>query len=247
MQDSARIQELKSKLEKENDELESKQKEIINKARVEARNLLLDAKEEADAIIKDIQNSVSSKELHSKRNKLNDNIKNMQNSIGVTHSNDKDMPIDAKDIAVGMTVFVSSLNSNGIVLSLPNKSNKVLVQCGSISSSVDIGKLFSAKNTVGAHNCAQGIHNISPKKSQTISNEINVIGYNTEEAIFAVDKYIDNAYLARLPSVRIVHGKGTGTLRKNIQQFLKEHSLVKSFRVGTFGEGEMGVTVVELK
>lgn len=84
-------------------------------------------------------------------------------------------------------------------------------------------------------------------KTRTVSPEINVIGYNVEEAIFAVDKYLDDCVLSKLSPIRIVHGKGTGTLKKAIHAFLKMHPHVKSFRLGTFGEGEMGVTIVELK
>ena len=127
-----------------------------------------------------------------------------------------------------------------------------MVQIGNIKMNFDISKLIKKSNssTTTSTNNLSKVSNYSKKTSFTprdVSTEINVIGYNVEEAIFVIDKFLDNACMSKLETVRIVHGKGTGILGKGIQKFLKSNPHVKSFRYGTFGEGEMGVTVVELK
>lgn len=141
------------------------------------------------------------------------------------------------------------LIKNGSITSLPNASLEVEVQVGSLKTNISIDKLIKIKNT---ENNKKGSNNTSFKnaitnKSKSISPEINVIGLNIEEATHIVDKYLDDANLSKLETVRIVHGKGTGKLRTGIHSFLKKHPHVKSFRMGTYGEGEMGVTVVTLK
>ena len=150
-----------------------------------------------------------------------------------------------------MTVLVKTLNQNGTVLTLPNKSNEVQVQIGSMKMTVKTDKLVAIKNNTHKSNNKQksfSNRNFNNKlKSKTAVTEINVIGETVEEAIFVVDKFLDDSALANLSTVRIVHGKGTGKLRQGIHNFLKTNSHVKSFRLGTFGEGETGVTVVELK
>ena len=141
----------------------------------------------------------------------------------------------------------------GTILTLPNKNNEVMVQFGSTKTNVKVSNLELAGNrTAKSNNSTKNVGTNNFKsatglKAKSASTEINVIGENVENAIFIIDKYLDDCYLANLPSVRIVHGKGTGKLRKGIHDFLKRHPHVKSFRLGTFGEGEMGVTIVELK
>ena len=137
-------------------------------------------------------------------------------------------------------------------MTLPNKNNEVIVQFGSTKTNVNINnlELTNTSNKVQKNKSIKssvGFKNASQLKSKSVSPEINVIGQNVEDAIFIVDKYLDDCYLSNLPTARIVHGKGTGKLRNGIHSFLKTHPHVKSFRLGTFGEGEMGVTIVELK
>ena len=146
-----------------------------------------------------------------------------------------------------MHVFVNKFNQDGIILSLPNKSNQVQVQIGSLKTNININNLSFSNKIIKKEiptNKSKGKFNL---KSRDVSSEINVIGQNVEEAIFVIDKYLDDCAMAGLPSARIVHGKGTGKLREGIHIFLKKHPHVKSFRLGTFGEGEMGVTIVEIK
>ena len=145
-----------------------------------------------------------------------------------------------------MNVFVHKFMTDGTLLSLPNKDDQVQVQIGSMKTFVPVSNLSkSKKQTNNINNKKSGISKIS--KSKTISSEINVIGQNVEEAIFVIDKYLDDCSLAKLKTIRIVHGKGTGKLREGIHKFLRTNPHVSSFRIGTYGEGEMGVTVVELK
>ena len=142
------------------------------------------------------------------------------------------------------------LAKNGIVASLPNDSYEVEVQIGNLKTSISINKLMKIKNSTNYKNKNASnnlVKNSSINKSKTISPEINVIGLNVEEANQIIDKYLDDANLSKLGTIRIVHGKGTGKLRDGIHSFLKKHPHVESFRMGNFGEGEMGVTVVTLK
>lgn len=142
------------------------------------------------------------------------------------------------------------LVKNGIIVSLPNDSSEVEVQIGNLKTSISIDKLMKIKNSTNIKNKNASnnlVKNSSITKSKTISPEINVIGLNVEEANHIIDKYLDDAKLAKLETVRIVHGKGTGKLKSGIHSFLKKHPHVKSYRMGSFGEGEMGVTVVTLQ
>lgn len=142
------------------------------------------------------------------------------------------------------------LAKNGIVASLPNDSDEVEVQIGNLKTNISINKLMKIKNSTNYKNKNASnnlVKNSSINKSKTISPEINVIGLNVEEANQIIDKYLDDANLSKLGTIRIVHGKGTGKLRDGIHSFLKKHPHVESFRMGNFGEGEMGVTVVTLK
>ena len=148
-----------------------------------------------------------------------------------------------------MTVLVKTLNQQGIIITNPNKSNEVQVQIGSMKMNVKVSNLSPVKINGNEKIKKSYTTKISGNrlKSKNVTTEINVIGQNVEEAIFVIDKFLDDSILANLQTVRIVHGKGTGKLRQGIHEFLKKHPHVKTFRLGSFGEGEMGVTIVELK
>lgn len=235
---------LKKKLEQNFSDLTDKRNKIIEDAKIEARNLLLNAKETASQTIKKINQlsstTSSTRELNQIRNNLNDAIKNT-----VTHSLMETVE-NEEEIKKGDFVLVTSLNQTGTVLSNPNKANQVQVQVGSTKMTLPITYLVlkekPKKEKNSSHTSVQNSF-----KAKTATTEINGIGCNVEESLFLVDKFLDDASLAKLSQVRIVHGKGTGTLKNGIHTFLKKHPHVKSFRLGTFGEGEMGVTVVELK
>ena len=146
-----------------------------------------------------------------------------------------------------MKVHVKTLNQDGVVLSNPNKSNEVQIQIGSMKTNVKVSNLEILKRENTKSNNQYSKVSSNRLKAKTASTEINVIGQTVDEAIFVVDKFLDDAALSHIQVVRIVHGKGTGKLREGIHQFLRKHPHVNNFRMGTFGEGEMGVTVVELK
>ncbi len=242
---SNEIEKLKLELQKDNSSVKNKEKEIIENAKIEARDILLNAKDEATRIIREISSikdsSSTIKDLNNLRNELNDKIKNL-NSYEKEKINSN---ISANDLIKGTKVIINSLNQKGIIVGQV-KSNKVQVQVGNTKLNIDINNL-SIDNTKSDNKKIKSTSSTSHLKQKTISNEINVIGLNVDEAIYIVDKYLDDCSLSSLNSVRIVHGKGTGKLRQGIHTFLKKHPHVKSFRLGTFGEGEMGVTVLELK
>ncbi len=235
---------LRKSLERDNSKLLKQEKDIINDAKIKARNILLDAKDEANDIISKMNNSSNSNsELNNLRNKLNKDIKNI--TITSIENNDNISSIDINEVKPNTEVFVTTLGQNGIILSNVSKSNEVQIQVGNVKMNINIKFLQKVKNSNKKSSSTTSYNSIS--KSRTVKTELNVIGFNVDEAIFVVDKFLDDCYLAKLQTVRIVHGKGTGKLREGIQKFLKTNPHVKSFRVGSYGEGEMGVTVVELK
>ena len=252
---------LEKSLTIDNENLKKEGQNIINKAKLEARNILLDAKEEANDIIKELNKINDTKTAENLRNKLNrkiNDINNLEDNKNIFYASNNNPEtslnlLDIKDIRPGAIAFIESFNNNGTILSYPSKSNEVQVQIGIIKTNIPVSKLEKPHN----NNNGKDINNLNKKimgstysnlaKAKTIKSEINVIGLSVEEATFVVDKFLDDSSLAKLNTVRIVHGKGTGKLMKGIHKFLKTNPHVKSFRSGTYGEGEMGVTIVELK
>ena len=240
---SEQITKLQEKLQNDNLEKEKQEKEIINNAKIKARDILLEAKEDANEIIKKMSSSANTKDLNNLRNSLNTKIGNMKlenvSSSIATSSNE----IDTNKLKIGQEVLVPSFNTTGIILSKVSKNNEVHVQIGSMKMNLPISSIQLSKNKTSPNITLSN----QTSKSRNIKPEINVIGMNVEEATFVIDKFLDDCTLSKLETVRIIHGKGTGKLKNGIHQFLKSNSHVKSFRMGTFGEGEMGVTVVTLK
>jgi len=260
IKNSNQVELLRKKLENEVSDIEQREKDIIDKAKNEARNILISAKEEANDIIKELNDLYDSanKEGLKKANKLRDNLNNdIKANLSDTSNSDITTNNENINISVGLEVLVKPFNMVGTVLTLPNKNREVIVQFGSTKTNVKISNLELVKKSdtpsnnksknSSIHSSLSNSSGNSRLKSKNVSPEINVIGQNVEDAIFIVDKYLDDCYLSNLPSARIVHGKGTGKLRNGIHSFLKNHPHVKSFRLGTFGEGEMGVTIVEFK
>ena len=247
IQNSNQIELLKKSLERDNSKLDKEANSIISDAKLKARNILLDAKEEANEVIKELNNkSTNVKTANSIRNKLNSSINELSELDNVKTSNS----LTNENVYIGQEVFYAKLNSNGTILSLPNKSNEVKLQIGSMNMNVKLEDLTSLKSSRVSSNSGYNKPSsisFSNNKAQSISSEINVIGLNVDQAIPVIDKYLDDCSMANLEQARIVHGKGTGKLRIGIHNFLKKHPHVKSFRLGTFGEGEMGVTIVYLK
>ncbi len=246
-----RVKILRESLEKENEDVKRQEQDTINNAKIKARDILLDAKEDANTIIKKMQSLSNNKELENARNSLNTKIKKLNtvdsNSENSNNSNCSNDDLDIASIKPNKEVFVTTIGQNGIVLSHVSKSNEVQVQVGLLKMNVNIKHLKNPTSGSSTSSMQKNFGSSSISKTRTVQSEINVIGLNVEEAIFVVDKFLDDACLSRLETVRIVHGKGTGKLKNGIHQFLKNHPHAKSFRLGTFGEGEMGVTVVTLK
>ena len=238
------IEELKKSLKHQNSDVLNKEKELIANAKLEAKQILIDAKETANSIIKDINSASSASQANKLRNKLNETISSIKtdsSSIEVSH------PISKEQIKPGLTVFVTNLNSNGVILSNVSKNNTVQIQVGAMKMNVDIKFLQEEKSSSKQKNLSYVTTNKSISKSQSVSPELNILGLTVDEAIPIIDKYLDDCFIAKLSPIRIVHGKGTGALRNGVHKFLKSNKLVDSFRLGTFGEGEMGVTIVTLK
>lgn len=242
------IRALKNELAKDNSDVKQKEKDLIEKAKLEAREILSEAKDIATKIIRKMneieENSKAVKDLNNLRNSLNDSLKKTS-----SHSINKVIPdgtMTKENIKVGMSVYVNTLMQDAIILTLPDKSNNVQIQVGSLKTKVNINVL-SNSITTSKKEISINSNRKTNMKSKNVSTEINVIGFNVDEALFAIDKFLDDCYLSNLETVIIVHGKGTGKLRQGIHQFLKKHSQVKDFRVGTFGEGEMGVTIVTMR
>lgn len=250
----AKISELERNLIHDNEALKKQEEDLINNAKIKARNILLDAKEEANRVIKEL-NTLSSSDIKTAdnlRNKLNKKIKDTSILENISHkTTDSSKALNTNDIKPNTEVFVKTLGKNGMVLSHVSKSGDVQVQIGIMKMNIPINNLEKAHidndSKAMNQNLVKTSGYTSISKSKTVKSEINVIGLNVEEAIFVVDKFLDDCSLAKLQTVRIVHGKGTGKLKNGIHQFLKKHPHVSSFRMGTYGEGEMGVTVVELK
>ena len=241
------VEALRKSLEKKQDDVLEKRAKMLEDAKLEARDILLSAKEEATEIIHELSASVDLKQANNLRNKLNDKIRNI-NSVHYSGQDNSFEAINKNDIKDGLNVYISSLGTNGIILgNTVNKSNEVQVQVGSMKMNVKLSDLRKLSGNVSTSKSTGKVTTEKSSKTKVISPEINVIGQNVDEAIYVIDKYLDNCASANISPVRIVHGKGTGKLREGIHSFLKKHPHVKSFRIGTFGEGEMGVTVVEIK
>ena len=243
LKNSKEIENLKKSLEYDFSELNNKQKEIINKAKLEARDILLLAKEDANDIIKNLENSNSNKESNKLRNDLNKKIDDLS-ILKDKKENKKTLSTD--DLSIGMNVYVSKIDQEGTILSI-SKDKKIGVQLALGKMFFDISDIEIKEKSNQKSNTKKDYSNRKEFKAKAISPEINLLGRNVDEACFEIDKYLDNCYLNGLESVRIVHGKGTGALRAGIHKFLKTHPHVKTFRVGLYGEGENGVTIVEIK
>lgn len=253
LKNSNQIAILRKSLERDNSKLNKEAESIVANAKLKARNILLDAKDEANEVIKELnKQSTNAKVANEIRNKLNSSINNL---IVTSNKNTDNISLKKEDIFIGQKVIYNKLNLQGIILSLPNKSDEVKVQLGSMTMNANINELTAVtlpkesneKGKIDNSSYQNKGVSFSNQKARNITPEINIIGLNVDQAIPIVDKYLDDCYMANLEQARIVHGKGTGKLREGIHSFLRKHPHVKSFRLGTFGEGEMGVTIVYLR
>ena len=247
------IEKLKKDLEYQKSHLEEQKKKLIAQSQVEARKILQDAKDYADKSISYFAKHggfASGKELEKERQNLRSQIKDLDGKIGdIGKDPSRTGSLTAKDLKVGDAVRVISLNLKGTVNTLPDAKGYLFVTLGIMRTKVrlsDLEKIDEAEIIApGVKKSSTGKLRI--EKSKAATTEINLLGMTVDEACMELDKFIDNAALAHLPSVRIVHGKGTGALRKGVQQYLKRNKHVKSFRLGEYGEGDAGVTIAEIR
>ena len=245
------IRTLRDALQKKQDRIDERKEKILSDAAAQANAILQEAKDYADETMKNFHKfgkaSISVKDMEAERARLREKIKENDSRTAKAAPKPK-KKLKAAALHIGDRVRVLSLNLEGTVSTLPNPKGDLFVQMGILRSQVNINDL----EYIGeAENLQKGMTTGGGKlrmsKSAAVSTEINLIGMTVDEAIAHLDKYLDDAYLAHVPSVRIVHGKGTGALRTAVHQYLKRCKHVKSFRLGTFGEGDAGVTIAEFK
>ena len=245
------IRTLRDALQKKQDRIDERKEKILSDAAAQANAILQEAKDYADETMKNFHKfgkaSISVKDMEAERARLREKIKENDSRTAKAAPKPK-KKLKAASLHIGDRVRVLSLNLEGTVSTLPNPKGDLFVQMGILRSQVNINDL----EYIGeAENLQKGMTTGSGKlrmsKSAAVSTEINLIGMTVDEAIAHLDKYLDDAYLAHVPNVRIVHGKGTGALRTAVHQYLKRCKHVKTFRLGTFGEGDAGVTIAEFK
>ncbi len=249
------IEERKTRLERKEDRLENSRDAILSKAREEAQAILREAKEYADETIRKYNRlgsaAGSTKEMEQERTKLREKMSSLEKKASKAKEKGPKKELSAKDLRIGDGVRVLSMNLKGTVSTLPDAKGNLFVQMGILRSQVnlkDLEKLPEESASPAASFRKQtGGSKLKMSKSASVHTEINLLGKTTDEALVELDKYLDDAYLAHLPSVRIVHGKGTGALRKAVHQYLRRQKHVASFRLGEFGEGDSGVTIAEFK
>lgn len=248
------IQKLKEQLEQKQERLDASRDKILREANEQAYNIIKEAKDLADETIRNFNKYGTAhapvSEMEKERTKLRDKMNNAQKKMSDQKKNAAPNHKIPKKLRIGDRVKVISMNLNGTVHSLPNAKGDLYVQMGILRSLVNINDLILLEEETSPTSKKYGrtgAGKIKMSKSASVSTEINLIGKTTDEAIALLDKYLDDAYLAHIPSVRIVHGKGTGALRNAVQAHLKRLKYVKSFHLGEYGEGDAGVTIAEFK
>lgn len=246
------VKSLKERLESKQEKIDQSRDRILREANEKAREILQDAKDVADETIRTFQKagaSSSMKELEKSRQKVRDKISEKNDKLALKNNTPTHKVLKPNQIKLGDSVKVVSMGLKGTVSSLPDKSGKLFVQCGIIRSQVALSDLVPIEeetiHTGKMQRTSSG--KLKMSKSFSVSTEINLLGKTVDEALSELDKYLDDAYLAHLPSVRIVHGKGTGALRSAVQNYLRKNKIVKSYRQGEFGEGDAGVTIAVFK
>lgn len=244
---------LKQQLKNKQEKLDESRDAILRKAKEEANQILQEAKDTADEAIRNFNKYGTTRPSIQEMEKQRTNIREKMAANEKKSSKEKDTaiynPKVPKKLRIGDSVKVLSMNLTGTVHSLPNAKGDLFVQMGILRSQVNIKDLVLIEDAApGSKKYAKtGAGKLKMSKSASVSTEINLTGKTVDEAIALLDKYLDDAYLAHLPSVRIVHGKGTGALRSAVQSHLKRQSYIKSFHLGEFGEGDAGVTIAEFK
>lgn len=251
----AKIKTLQEQLQQKNEKIDQAKDRIIRDANEKAREILQEAKEVADETIRDFNKlgvDANIKDLEKKRQKVRDKIseKNTRLSLGSsTNKQPKPKSLDPAKLKKGDSVKIVSMGLKGTVNTLPDAKGNLFVQCGIMRTQTNIRDLaYSEEETITTPAMKRtNTGKLKMSKSFSISTEINLLGRTVDEAISELDKYLDDAYLAHLPSVRVVHGKGTGALRTAVHNHLKRLKYIKEYRLGEYGEGDAGVTIVTFK
>ena len=247
------VEDLKKKLEQKQEHLDQSREKILQKANEEALSILKEAKDLADETIRNFnkygQGTVPMSQMEKERTNLRNKMSEKEKSLSGIKKQETVNHNVPKKLRIGDSVKVLSMNLKGTVHTLPNAKGDLYVQMGILRSLVNINDLILINEDTSpvTKKYGNGSGKIKMSKSASVSTEINLIGKTTDEAIAELDKYLDDAYIAHLPSVRIVHGKGTGALRSAVHNHLKRLKYVKSFHLGEFGEGDAGVTIAEFE
>ena len=250
-----RIRTLQEQLQKKKEKIDQAKDKILRDANEKARAILQEAKDVADETIRDFNKvgaSADIKELEKKRQKVRDKINEKNGKLALGNNQKKpanQKTVDPKKLKKGDSVKIISMNLKGIVNTLPDARGNLFVQCGIMRMQTNINDLVPVKEETITAPALQRTNTgkLKLSKSFSVSSEINLLGCTVDEAVAKLDKYLDDAYLAHLPSVRVVHGKGTGALRSAVQSHLKRLKYVKEYRLGEYGEGDAGVTIVTFK
>lgn len=248
-----RIKTLEAQLKAKNERMDSAKDRILREANEQARAILQEAKDVADETIRDFHKAgVSSdiKDLEKKRQKVRDKIDEKNSRLSLKTQDKPKATLDPKKLRKGDSVKILSMGLKGTVSTLPDAKGNLFVQCGIMRSQVNVKDLVLIDDDtlpVIKPTSKGGSGKMNMSRSLSISSEINLLGHTTDEAIAKLDKYLDDAYLSHLPSVRVVHGKGTGALRSAVHNHLKRLKYVKEYRLGEYGEGDAGVTIVTFK
>lgn len=249
----AKIKELQDNLHAKNEKIDARREAIIREANAKAKNILEEAKSQADETIKVFQKAgpgASMKDLEREREKIRGALNDKNSKLSIKQEKpQKIKAIKPESLKIGDPVKIVTMGMTGTIASLPDNKGNVFVMCGALRTQTKVDNL----ERINMAPETPKIQSSGPKpsiknaKSYSISSEINLLGKTVDEAIYELDKYLDDAYLAHLSQVRVVHGKGTGALRNAVQKYLKKAVHVKEFRAGEYGEGDAGVTIVTFK
>ena len=247
------ISRLRKELREKNDKIDNSKERILQNANEEAGRILAKAKDYADETIRKYTKWAESdahiREMEAERTKLREQINSKQSHSLKPAKPKKASGLKAKDLFIGADVRILSLNSAGTVSTLPNDKGDLFVQAGLLRTKVNIRDLELIKQPKPEKNKPKntGSGRIGMSKAATMHQEVNLIGMTVDQAMPVMEKYLDDAYLAHMTQVTVIHGRGTGALRTAVHNRLKKLKYVKSYRLGEFGEGDMGVTIVTFK
>ncbi|MFV0520437.1 MAG: endonuclease MutS2 [Lachnospirales bacterium] len=241
------LENLRNVIANEKETFNEQKSKILKEAKSEARKITVEAKALADEILKEMKNQKSKasvKEVDQTRSLLQNEISKYEKELYT----EPEFKGSNHKFKTGDKVYIISMREEGVVVTMPDKNNQVAVACGIMKVKVNASNLKYLGKELKENNTKKVIQPVKKvSKAYTMKSELNILGYKVEEGILEVDKYIDDALLSNFEIVRIVHGKGTGALKKGIHEHLRRHKNVKNFRLGEFGEGDHGVTVVTLK